>query len=107
QATGEQVAWNVRYAGPDGKFGQTDIKLLDVQSNPLGVDRSDPDTHDDATTLNQLYLRANRPVIVKLRSKDVIHSFNVPEMRVKQDAIPGRTTPIWLTPTVNTEEQTT
>jgi cytochrome c oxidase subunit 2 len=104
QVTGEQFAWNVRYTGPDGKFGKTDLKLLDVQTNPLGVDRSDPDAKDDVTTLNQLYLPANRPVIVKLRSKDVIHSFNVPEMRVKQDAVPGLTIPIWFIPTVTTAE---
>jgi len=104
QVTGEQFAWNVRYAGPDGKFGKTDLKLLDVQSNPLGVDRSDPDAKDDITTLNQLYLPANRPIIVKLRSKDVIHSFNVPEFRVKQDAIPGLTIPIWFIPNVTTAE---
>jgi len=104
QVTGEQFAWNVRYAGPDGKFGKTDVKLLDVQSNPLGIDRSDPDAKDDVTTINQLYLPANRPVIVKLRSKDVIHSFNVPEMRVKQDAIPGLTIPIWFIPTITTAE---
>ena len=42
QVTGEQFAWNIHYAGPDGKFGRTDIKLLDLQSNPLGLDRSDP-----------------------------------------------------------------
>ena len=59
---------------------------------------------DDVTTLNQLYLPANRPVIVKLRSKDVIHSFNVPEFRVKQDAIPGLTIPIWFIPNVTTAE---
>jgi len=104
QVTGEQFAWNVRYAGPDGKFGKTDIAKIDLQSNPLGVDRSDPDAKDDVTTVNQLYLPANRPIIVKLRSKDVIHSFNVPYMRVKQDAIPGLTIPIWFTPTVTTAE---
>ena len=104
QVTGEQFAWNVRYAGPDGKFGKTDITKIDLQSNPLGVDRSDPDAKDDVTTVNQLYLPANRPIIVKLRSKDVIHSFNVPEMRVKQDAIPGLTIPIWFIPNVTTAE---
>ena len=91
QVTGEQFAWNMHYAGPDGKFGRTDIKLLDLQSNPLGLDRSDPAGTDDITLVNQLYLPANRPVIVKLRSKEVIHSFGVPEFRVKQDAIPGLT----------------
>jgi cytochrome c oxidase subunit II len=105
--TGEQFAWNVRYAGPDGKFGKTDITLLDLQTNPLGVDRSDPDAKDDITTLNQLYLPANRPIIVKLRSKDVIHSFNVPEFRVKQDAIPGLTIPVWFIPNVTTAEMRT
>lgn len=107
QVTGEQFAWNMHYAGPDGKFGRTDVKLLDLQSNPLGLDRDDPAGLDDITTLNQLYLPVNRPIIVKLRSKDVIHSFGVPEFRVKQDAIPGLTIPIHFIPTVTTAEMRT
>jgi cytochrome c oxidase subunit 2 len=107
QVTGEQFAWNVRYAGPDGKFGRTDIKLIDLQSNPLGLDRSDPAAKDDITTLNQLYLPVNKPIVVRLRSKDVIHSFGVPEFRVKQDAIPGLTIPVWFVPNVTTEEMRT
>jgi cytochrome c oxidase subunit II len=107
QVTGEQFAWNVHYPGPDGKFGRTDIKLLDAQENPLGVDRSDPAAKDDVTTLNQLNLPVNKPIIVKLRSKDVIHSFGVPEFRVKQDAIPGFTIPIWFVPNVTTAEMRT
>jgi cytochrome c oxidase subunit 2 len=107
QVTGEQFAWNVHYAGPDGKFGRTDIKLLDLQSNPLGVDRADPAGKDDVTTVNQLYLPANKPIIVRLRSKDVIHSFNLPEFRVKQDAVPGFTIPIWFVPNVTTAEMRT
>jgi hypothetical protein len=89
EVTAEQFAWNVHYPGPDGVFGKTDLSLLDVETNPLGLDRKDPAAKDDITTLNQLYLPANKPVIVKLRSKDVIHSFNLPEFRVKQDAVPG------------------
>jgi cytochrome c oxidase subunit 2 len=104
QVTGEQFAWNIHYAGPDGVFGRTDLKLLDAVSNPLGLDRSDPAAKDDVTTLNQLYLPVNKPIIVRLRSKDVIHSFGVPEFRVKQDAIPGLTIPIWFIPNVTTEE---
>jgi len=107
QVTGEQFAWNAHYAGPDGVFGRTDIKLLDLQSNPLGVDRTDPAAKDDITTVNQVYLPANRQIIVKLRSKDMIHSFGVPEFRVKQDAIPGLTIPIWFVPTVTTAEMRT
>ena len=105
--TAEQFAWNVRYAGPDGGFGKTDIKLIDLQDNPLGIDRSDPMAKDDVTTVNQLYLPANKPVIVKIRSKDVIHSFNIPEFRVKQDAVPGLTIPIWFVPNVTTAEMRT
>jgi cytochrome c oxidase subunit II len=107
QVTAEQFAWNVHYPGPDGVFGRTDIKLLDLQSNPLGLDRDDPAAKDDVTTLNQLYLPANKPIIVKLRSKDVIHSFGVPELRVKQDAVPGLTIPIWFVANVTTDEMRT
>src|SRR5262249_5285398 len=107
QVTGEQFAWNVRYAGPDGKFGRTDITKIDVQENPLGLDRDDPAAKDDVTTINQLFLPVNKPIIIKLRSKDVIHSFNVPEFRVKQDAIPGLTIPIWFIPNVTTAEMRT
>ena len=107
QVTAEQFAWNVHYPGPDGKFGRQDIKLIDVQSNPLGIDRSDPAAKDDVTTLNQLYLPVDKPVIVKLRSKDVIHSFNLPEFRVKQDVIPGFTIPVWFVPTITTAEMWT
>ena len=102
--TGEQFAWNVHYAGPDGIFGRTAIDLLDLQTNPMGIDRTDPAAKDDVITLNQVYLPANKPIIVKLRSKDVIHSFGVPEFRVKQDAIPGLTIPIWFVPDVTTAE---
>ena len=77
---------------------------IDLQSNPLGLDRSDPAAKDDVTTVNQLYLPINKPIIVKLRSKDVIHSFGVPEFRVKQDAVPGLTIPIWFIPNVTTAE---
>jgi cytochrome c oxidase subunit 2 len=107
QVTGEQFAWNIHYPGPDRVFGRTDVKLLDLQSNPLGLDRSDPAAADDVTTVNQLYLPVNKPIIVRLRTKEVIHSFGVPEFRIKQDAIPGLTIPIWFVPTVTTAEMRT
>jgi cytochrome c oxidase subunit II len=107
QVTGEQFAWNIHYPGPDRIFGRTDIKLLDLQSNPLGLDREDPAAKDDVTTVNQLHLPVNTPIIVRLRSKEVIHSFGVPEFRVKQDAIPGLTIPIWFIPTVTTADMQT
>jgi cytochrome c oxidase subunit II len=107
RVTAEQFAWNIHYAGPDRVFGRTDISLLDLQSNPLGIDRTDPAAKDDISTLNQLYLPANTPIIVRLRSKDVIHSFGVPEFRVKQDAVPGLTIPVWFIPDVTTAEMRT
>jgi cytochrome c oxidase subunit 2 len=100
---GEQFAWNVQYAGPDGKFGRTDPKLVSAD-NPIGLDRADPDAKDDITTINQLNLPVNRPVLVQLSSKDVIHSFGLYEMRVKQDAIPGLQIPVWFVPTVTTAD---
>ena len=100
---GEQFAWNVQYPGPDGKFGRTDIKLVSAD-NPIGLDRNDPDAKDDITEINQLALPVNRPVLVHLSSKDVIHSFGLYEMRVKQDAIPGMEMPVWFIPNVTTDE---
>jgi cytochrome c oxidase subunit II len=74
---------------------------------PVRAYGRDPAAMDDVTTLNQLYLPVNTPVVVRLRSKDVIHSFGVPEFRVKQDAIPGFTIPIWFVPNVTTAEMRT
>jgi cytochrome c oxidase subunit 2 len=93
----EQFAWNIHYPGPDGKFGRTDIALI-TADNPLGLDRRDPNAKDDITTINQLNLPVDRPVLVHLSSKDVIHSFAVYEMRVKQDAVPGMRIPVWFIP---------
>jgi len=93
----EQFAWNIHYPGPDGRFGRTDVKLVS-SDNPLGLDRTDAAAKDDITTINQLNLPVNRPVLVHLSSKDVIHSFGLFEMRVKQDAIPGMQIPVWFIP---------
>jgi cytochrome c oxidase subunit 2 len=100
----EQFAWNIHYPGPDGMFGRTDPKLIDVQSNPLGLDRSDPAAKDDVTTINQLHLPVDRPALVQLTSKDVIHSFALQEMRIKQDVIPGTTIQVWFVPKVTTDD---
>jgi len=100
----EQFAWNVHYPGPDGLFGKTSIDKIDLQSNPLGLDRADPAGKDDVTTVNQLRLPVGKPAIVHLSAKDVIHSFGVPEMRIKQDAVPGLEIPVWWTPTVTTAQ---
>lgn len=100
---GEQYAWNVHYPGPDGVFGRTDSALVDSVANFVGLDHDDPAAADDITTINQLHLPVDKPVLIYLSSKDVIHAFGIAEMRVKQDAIPGMQFPVWFVPTVTTE----
>lgn len=95
----EQFAWNIHYPGADGKFGRVDSKLVSAGTNPLGLDPNDPMGKDDIITLNQLHLPVGKPAILYITSKDVIHSFSLPQMRVKQDAIPGMRIPVWFQPT--------
>lgn len=94
----EQFAWNVHYPGADRRFGRTDIRLVSSE-NPIGLDAKDAAAADDVVAVNQFNMPAGRPVIVHLTSKDVIHSFGLPQMRVKQDAIPGMVHDLWFTPT--------
>lgn len=94
----EQFAWNIHYPGPDGVFGRTGRPFISA-SNPAGIDRSDPAAADDIGVLNVLMLPVNRTAVIQLTSRDVIHSFTLNEMRVKQDANPGMTARVWFTPT--------
>ena len=98
QVTGEQFQWSFHYAGPDGTFGRTDNTLLSPTNN-IGLDKDDPAAKDDVFSLGIMHLPVNRPIKVRLRSKDVIHSFFLPNLRVKQDAVPGMSIEIWFTPT--------
>lgn len=99
----EQFAWNIHYPGRDRMFGRTDVSLIS-SDNPLGLDRRDPAAKDDITAINQLTVPVNHPVLIHLTSKDVIHSFTLYELRVKQDAIPGTDSPVWFIPTVTTAD---
>tara|TARA_B100000029_G_scaffold360547_1_gene353491 strand:- start:570 stop:1400 length:831 start_codon:yes stop_codon:yes gene_type:complete len=100
----QQFAWNIHYPGADGKFGKTNINLVDEESNPIGLDRSSQHGADDIVSINQMHLPVNKQVMIHLSSKDVIHSFGIPEMRIKQDAIPGMTIPFFFTPTMTSTE---
>ena len=100
----QQYAWNIHYPGPDGRFGATRIDLVDEQDNPIGLDRSSEFAEDDFTTINQLHIPVNRKIRVDLSSKDVIHNFKLPELRVSQDAIPGMVIPVHFTATSTSEE---
>jgi cytochrome c oxidase subunit 2 len=102
RVTAEQFVWNVHYPGADGEFGDTKPALVS-STNPLGLDRESRYGKDDLVFLSEIHLPVNRPVLIQLASKDVIHSFGVPAMRVKQDAVPGLRAPVWFTPTVEGE----
>ncbi len=98
EARGEQFGWLFRYPGPDGVFGRIDPARITLKGNPMGLDPADPASADDLVT-RELHLVVQRPVRVRIRAKDVIHSFYIPAFRVKQDAVPGMTVEIWFTPT--------
>ena len=96
-AIGQQFNWNFHLPGPDGQFGKRDIAFLS-NSNLLGLDPSDPAGKDDIVVLGELHVPVDRPVIIELSSKDVIHNFALPHMRMAQDAIPGQIIPMWFKP---------
>ena len=91
----EQFAWNFHYPGPDGVFGKTAPQHIDTAINPLGIDENDSHGADDIVS-GELHIIKDRPVIAEISTKDVIHSFWIPVLRVKQDAIPGMRIPVWF-----------
>lgn len=100
EVTGMQFAWYFRYPGPDGKFGATSPKLMDPSAGneaAVGLDTNDAASKDDVVT-GTMYLPVNRQVDLRLRAVDVIHSFFVPNMRFKQDAVPGLEIHMHFTP---------
>jgi cytochrome c oxidase subunit 2 len=99
----QQFAWNIHYPGLDGKFGITRANLVNEEVNPIGLDREGSGA-DDIVTLNQLHLPVDKLIKIYISSKDVIHGFSLPEMRVKQDAVPGMQIPVYFTPTMTTNE---
>lgn len=89
EVVAQQFSWNFHYPGKDNVFGKTDPNLIDDSSlNYLGLDETDPNAKDD-TVVSTLAIPVNRPVELVLRSKDVTHSFFVPQLRFKQDLVPG------------------
>ncbi|WP_165247721.1 cytochrome c oxidase subunit II [Paludisphaera soli] len=74
EVTGRQFQWAMKYPGPDGRLG----------------------TPDDLFTVNDLHLVKDQTALIHLKSADVIHSFFLPQMRIKQDAVPGMAIPVWF-----------
>lgn len=96
RVVGWQFGWTYHYAGADGKFGRTDPRLISG-TNELGIDYNDPNAQDDFTS-PILKLPVERPAVLNITSKDVIHNFSLVPMRIQQDAIPGKEIPMWFTP---------
>jgi len=89
EVVAQQFQWNFHYAGKDNKFGRTDPKFIDDGSlNFIGLDANDATGADDSV-ISSLVIPVGRPVELRLRSKDVIHNFWVPQLRFKQDLVPG------------------
>ena len=89
EVVAQQFAWTFHYTGNDGLFGKTDPALIsDDNQNFIGLDETDPKAKDDVQVAT-LVIPANRPVELILRSKDVTHNIWVPQLRFKQDLVPG------------------
>jgi cytochrome c oxidase subunit 2 len=99
---GYQFGWTARYAGLDNKLGNHDFRQIGVV-NALGVDPKDPKSQDDIM-VNELHFEAGKPVSLKFRAKDVIHSAYLPHFRVQMNVVPGLPTQFNFTPTITTSE---
>jgi cytochrome c oxidase subunit 2 len=97
EVVAQQFSWNFHYHGKDNVFGRTDPKLIDDSAlNYVGLDDTDPNAKDDSV-VSTLVVPVNRPIELILKSKDVTHSFFVPQLRFKQDLVPGMAIPVHFT----------
>lgn len=95
---GKQFGWQVRYGGVEnGKLGNYNYKLIDdAAGNEFGIDFTDENSFDDFTNNSELHIPKGKPVLLKIRARDVLHSVFIPHMRVKMDAVPGMPTKFWF-----------
>ncbi|MCR9062460.1 MAG: cytochrome c oxidase subunit II [Cytophagales bacterium] len=103
---GRQFAWAVRYPGvDDNELGNYDFRLMDDASgNSFGIDYTDPKSFDDFTNGTEMHIPKGKPVLLKIRARDVLHSVFIPHMRVKMDAVPGMPTKFWFVADKSTED---
>jgi len=102
EVLGEQFKWSVRYPGADGKIGKRNYKLT-TATNPYGIDFNDKASWDDIDATD-IVIPVGKSVRFHIISKDIIHSFYIPDFRVQINAVPGMTNYFQFTPTVTTEE---
>lgn len=99
EVLGQQWQWRFRFPGADGRLGRSDARFISPEQ-PFGLDPDDPATLDDVLVDSaELHLPLGRPVVVLLRSRDVLHNFYVPPFRAKMDLVPGLVSRFWVTPT--------
>jgi len=95
-----QFAYYFSYAGPDGRFGAVSPEKIDeANENYFGLDPANDTTARDDIVAASLEIPVGKPVALTLHSKDVGHSFYVPELRIQQDFVPGIVIPIHFTAT--------
>ena len=99
---GYQFAWSTRYPGKDGELGNYNYRLIDAV-NAFGLDLTDRYAHDDFTP-REIHVPKGKPVLLKIRARDVLHSVFAPHFRLKMDAVPGMPTQFWFVPTKTTAE---
>lgn len=104
EVMGKQFGWLTRYPGRDQKLGVVNYRLIDA-SNDFGLDLSDQSSLDDITfSSGALHIPKGHPIMIKIRSRDVLHAVYMPHFRVQMYAVPGMPTKFWFTPTLTTEE---
>lgn len=103
EVTGEQFLWTVRYGGRDNIIGKHSYKLV-TPNNTLGIDYNDKNAFDDIRA-GDIVLPVGKPVRFTINSKDILHSFYIPEFRVQMNAVPGMPTYFQFTPIYTTEER--
>jgi cytochrome c oxidase subunit 2 len=102
EVMGKQWNWLVRYPGKDKQLGTYNFRLIDA-TNEFGFDFTDEKNFDDFVP-REIYLPKGKPVLFKIRARDVLHSVYAPHFRLKMDAVPGMPTRFWFTPTISTQE---
>ena len=102
EVRGEQFKWNIRYAGNDNQVGTSNYKLI-TPTNGLGIDFKDRKSWDDQLA-GEIVIPVNRATRVMIGSKDVLHSFYIPDFRVQMNAVPGMPTFFQFTPKFTTAQ---
>jgi cytochrome c oxidase subunit 2 len=99
----KQFDWTARYAGKDGKLGETEYRQIDG-SNPVGMDTTDLFGNDDVLVRNEFHIPVGKEIELKMRSRDVIHSAYLPHFRVQMNCVPGMITSFKFTPNKTTSQ---